>query len=400
VAEGQEKAADGPETLRPAPHHDGPLGSSGAAPNEPLPPAEKPAPVEAEQPAPVEAEKPAPDEAPAAAEEPAPAEPPSEPKAAETQIDLDKATVITIRSSSGRRVTRVLRHANPIKAAKVAGRSTHAWAKRPAGRLLVPTIIAVLLIGAAGTAGAFLVPEALNSASTPSATPRFPFDGAVPAVSAPSGNADLPQAPAVAGSAPAGSAFTGRRPADALAGWAQGVGTRVGIPVVAVQAYGYAELVAARTAPTCHLSWTTLAAIAKVESAHGSANGAVLGADGQALPAIVGLPLDGKGGRQLIKDTDGGTLDGDPTYDRAVGPLQFIPATWLEMKVDADNNGAADPNDTDDAALAAALYLCKGGRDMSKADAWWDAILSYNAVRPYAQQVFDAANEYGQRSRV
>ena len=37
---------------------------------------------------------------------------------------------------------------------------------------------------------------------------------------------------------------------------------------------------------------------------------------------------------------------------------------------------------------------------MSKADAWWDAILSYNAVRPYAQKVFDAANEYGQRSRV
>jgi hypothetical protein len=36
---------------------------------------------------------------------------------------------------------------------------------------------------------------------------------------------------------------------------------------------------------------------------------------------------------------------------------------------------------------------------MSQADAWWDAILSYNAVRPYAQKVFDAANDYGQRSR-
>jgi membrane-bound lytic murein transglycosylase B len=93
-------------------------------------------------------------------------------------------------------------------------------------------------------------------------------------------------------------------------------------------------------------------------------------------------------------------VDGDATFDRAVGPMQFIPATWREMAVDADNSGTADPNDIDDAALAAALYLCAGGRDLARADAWWDAILSYNAVRPYAQKVFDAANEYGRRSRV
>ncbi|AGZ46285.1 hypothetical protein AFR_40155 [Actinoplanes friuliensis DSM 7358] len=179
---------------------------------------------------------------------------------------------------------------------------------------------------------------------------------------------------------------------------------RAGIPVVAVQAYGYAELVVARTAPSCHLTWTTIAAIAKVESSHGSANGAVLSVDGSVAPPIFGLPLDGKGGRQLIQDTDQGTLDGDAQFDRAMGPLQFIPQTWTSVStgnsVDADNNGVSDPNDIDDASLAAAKYLCAGGRDLSKPDAWWDAILSYNAVRPYAQKVFDAANEYGQRSRV
>jgi membrane-bound lytic murein transglycosylase B len=126
----------------------------------------------------------------------------------------------------------------------------------------------------------------------------------------------------------------------------------------------------------------------------------VLGADGAVQPPVLGLPLDGKGGRQLIRDTDQGVMDGDRTYDRAVGPLQFIPATWREMQVDADNNQVADPNDIDDASLAAALYLCRGGRDLSRADAWWEAILSYNAVQPYAQKVFDAANEYGRRSRV
>jgi membrane-bound lytic murein transglycosylase B len=209
------------------------------------------------------------------------------------------------------------------------------------------------------------------------------------------GSAGLPPA----ATAPALPAVTGARPADALDGWAQQVGTRVGIPVVAVQAYGYAELVLARTMPSCHLSWTTVAAIGKVESSHGSHNGSVLGADGLVDPPIYGLPLDGKGGRQEIRDTDRGLLDKDTTYDRAVGPLQFIPATWLLYKVDADNSGAADPNDIDDASLAAATYLCQGGRDMAKADSWWDAILSYNAVRPYAQEVFDAANEYGRTSR-
>lgn len=310
--------------------------------------------------------------------------------------------------SSGGRATRVLRKANPARVA----RSTSDWAKRPSGRFVLPAIIAVLLLGAAGTAGAYLVPQALQSVPAPSATPTFGTDAGAPSVPmpGPSGLPSLPglsSAPAVVGGGlpatpPVG--IPGARPADALSGWAQQTGTRVGIPVVAVQAYGYAELVVGRTAPTCHLSWTTIAAIAKVESAHGSANGAVLGADGSVSPPIFGLPLDGKGGRQLIPDTDQGLLDKDAQFDRAIGPLQFIPQTWNEISVgnavDADNNGVSDPNDIDDASLATAVYLCKGGRDLSKADAWWDAILSYNAVRPYAQKVYDAANEYGVRSRV
>jgi transglycosylase-like protein with SLT domain len=322
----------------------------------------------------------------------------------------DKA-VVTVATASGGRATRVLRRANPVRVARSAGRSTSAWAKRPTGRLLIPAIIAVLLLGAAGTAGAYLVPEALQAEVSPSATPDFPL-GAGPGAPAASGpiaglptgvpGSGLPTAPgATIGGLPTNPGIAnGVRPADALASWAQQAGTRVGIPVVAVQAYGYAELVQARSTPNCHLNWTTIAAIAKVESAHGSANGAVLGADGSVQPPIYGLPLDGKGGRQLIRDTDQGVLDGDTTYDRAIGPLQFIPSTWRENAVDADNSGAADPNDIDDASLTTAVYLCKNGRDMSKADAWWDAILSYNAVRPYAQKVFDAANEYGQRSRV
>ncbi|GAA2549930.1 hypothetical protein GCM10010435_19700 [Winogradskya consettensis] len=320
------------------------------------------------------------------------------------------ALALASRAPSSRgSASRGLRKANPARMA----RSTSEWAKRPTGRFILPAVVTVLLLGAAGTAGAYLVPQALESAPTPSVTPGFGQDAGVPATSASA--APLPSLSTGAGvitppALPTGvptattpGAVTGARPADALAGWAQETGTRAGIPVVAVQAYGYAQLVAARRTPTCNLSWTTVAAIGKVESDHGSTGNSVLNTDGTVSPDIFGLQLNGEGGRQAIRDTDQGLLDKDTTWDRAVGPMQFIPQTWNELAVgnavDADNDGISNPNDIDDAALATATYLCKGGRDMSKPDAWWEAILTYNAVRPYAQEVYRMANQYGQLSR-
>ena len=286
------------------------------------------------------------------------------------------------------------------RAAVGAGRSTSAWARRPTGRLIVPATLATILLAGAVATGAYLVPQALRGKPVAAPTATVPPAGAAPNLTLPGG----PSQPAGAGfptasGAPSMPAPSAGRPAEALAGWAQQVGTRVGIPVIAVEAYGYAELVTNRTAPACHLSWTTLAALGQVESRHGSAGGSVLGADGVVRPPIYGLPLDGNGGRRLIRDTDQGAIDNDSTYDRAVGPLQFIPSTWRENAIDANSDGVPDPNDIDDASLTAASYLCKGGRDLAQPEAWWAAILSYNEVRPYAQRVFEAADQYGRLSR-
>ena len=196
---------------------------------------------------------------------------------------------------------------------------------------------------------------------------------------------------------PTGPVQTQRgRPADALSTWAVNL-SDLGIPQVALQAYGYAETVVSRTQPNCHLSWTLLAGIGAVESNHGRHGGANLLADGSSQPKIVGVQLSGAT-TERITDTDQGKLDGDPQFDRAVGAMQFIPATWKTWAVDADNDGKADPYDLDDAALSAAYYLCAGGRDLGTGSGWWSAVLSYNNLTPYATKVYAEADRYGRNS--
>ncbi|WBB92885.1 lytic murein transglycosylase [Verrucosispora sp. WMMC514] len=286
---------------------------------------------------------------------------------------------------------------------RAAARATRAWSRRPSGRLTLPGVFLLVLVAATATAGALVVPATLGAprpVAVDATADALPSDltpsGQVP----PPGQFPPPTATLPPGVTPPGTAGpVDGRPSDALAGWARDTGAKVGIDPIAMQAYGYAELVLAETDRACGLSWTTLAAIGLVESRHGQANNAQLGADGRAVPEIIGLPLDGQGNRMRIADTDRGELDRDTTYDRAIGPMQFIPTTWEEIGADADNDGRKDPHNIHDAALAAGMYLCKGGRNLTIPGDWWNAILSYNDVRRYAQDVFDAANRYGQASR-
>jgi hypothetical protein len=186
------------------------------------------------------------------------------------------------------------------------------------------------------------------------------------------------------------------RPADALSAWAVGLG-KLGIPQVALQAYGYAETVLSRTQPSCRLSWTMLAGIGSVESNHGRHGGATLLANGVSEPKIVGIQLNGSESKR-IADTDKGALDGDAQFDRAMGAMQFIPSTWERWKIDADNDGKQDPYDLDDAALASAYYLCANGRDLGTGADWWSAVLSYNNLEKYATEVYERADRYGRES--
>lgn len=159
---------------------------------------------------------------------------------------------------------------------------------------------------------------------------------------------------------------------------------RGALPATVLAAYQQAEAGLARSTPGCALRWQLLAAIGQVES--GQARGGRVDADGTTYTRIIGPQLNGRG-FALIRDTDGGVYDGDPSYDHAVGPMQFIPSTWAQWGADGSGDGRADPHNVHDAALAAGRYLCAGGRDLSRPQDLDRAILAYNRSRAYLSVV-------------
>ncbi|GAA1797720.1 hypothetical protein GCM10009795_049030 [Nocardioides hankookensis] len=167
-----------------------------------------------------------------------------------------------------------------------------------------------------------------------------------------------------------------------------------GIPAAALAAYQRAETVINSADPGCHLSWQLIAAIGRVESDHGRTNGNTLDAQGVATPGIYGPPLNGGDGTSRISDTDAGQYDADTTWDRAVGPMQFIPSTWSVVGVDADGDGQRNPQDVDDAALATAVYLCSGGDDLGTTAGQRSAVLRYNHSQSYVDLVLSIMAAY------
>ncbi|MEU6655940.1 hypothetical protein ABZ904_42930 [Streptomyces sp. NPDC046900] len=165
---------------------------------------------------------------------------------------------------------------------------------------------------------------------------------------------------------------------------AQHVAAESGLPASVLAAYRRAEASVRHTDPGCRLQWQLLAAIGKVES--GQASGGAVAANGDTLTRITGPALDGNG-FALIRDTENGVWDGDRVYDRAVGPMQFLPSTWKHWGADGNGDGVANPNNIYDAALAAGHYLCAGERDLGTAAGLERAILSYNYSRDYLDLV-------------
>jgi membrane-bound lytic murein transglycosylase B len=255
-------------------------------------------------------------------------------------------------------------------------------------------LVAVFVVLALGAVGVLLLTRATTPANELSAS-DIPALQVKPAAVAP--DSAIPVTLTAAEPIGSGGSGNGSAPTT-LTEWATKVSSATGIPQPAAWAYGNAELAMRATEPGCRISWATLAGIGRVESDNGQFNGASLRANGEETKPIIGVPLDGTGGNANIPDTDHGVLDGDPVYDHAVGPMQFLPSTWYAYAQDALGNGRPDPENIDDAALTAAKYLCVGGRDMSTPIGWWSAIMSYNDSIEYVQKVFGVADTYARQA--
>jgi hypothetical protein len=267
----------------------------------------------------------------------------------------------------------------------VAGRRRHR--RGP----LTAALAALTLVAASGTAAA--PHQAAATPADPAVNPPLavdlPADGRT-SLPGPQVLFDRHPRPWAAGkprpAAPPAAAFAPELAAD-------------GIPAVALTAYRKAEARLAKDQRGCHLRWYLVAAIGRVESDHGRYGGAQLRTDGTSTPKILGVPLDGRPGFALVRDTDHGRYDGDTHFDRAVGPMQFIPGTWAGYAADGNGDGRTDPFNLFDAGLAAAAYLCNG-HDLSTEAGQRAAVHNYNHSDEYVDLVLAVAAQYAHGVRV
>jgi membrane-bound lytic murein transglycosylase B len=241
-------------------------------------------------------------------------------------------------------------------------------------RYRTPLALALVLV-LAGSASTSRQPEAADQVASPSSSGADPGPASVTRIE--------PQPyPTVRGGTPAPAVRI-----STTRSRAQGAVARVDIADVLLTAYRSA---AASAPASCHLPVSLLAAIGQVES--GSLADVPL--DARHRASVLGPVLDGRHGFKAVKDTDGGRWDGNRRWDRAVGPLQFIPSTWRTFGVDGDGDGVADPQDVEDAAATAAAYLCYGGRDLSRPSTLRAAVLAYNASAAYEALVLTYQKRY------
>lgn len=163
--------------------------------------------------------------------------------------------------------------------------------------------------------------------------------------------------------------------------------------LVVIDAYFRASIQMSERRPGCGITWDQLAGVGLIESRHGSFGGSSVGPDGRTTNEILGPVLDGDP-FAAIADTDGGSWDGNLEWDRAVGPMQFIPSSWDIYGLDGNGDGVRDPHNLYDAAYAAAEHLCRGYSGIQGDNVYRRALLGYNRSAVYGSDVMAARERY------
>lgn len=167
------------------------------------------------------------------------------------------------------------------------------------------------------------------------------------------------------------------------------IGSVPGIPDTLLRAYQAAVTKAPKGCTG--MRWQILAGIGQIES--NQTAGSTIDANGNVTPPIYGPAIG-------FADTDAGKYDGTASADRAAGPMQFIPTSWVLFNSppyasDGNGDGKVDPQNVYDAALATANHLCGWpGTDMSDTAKLSAAIYGYNHSHEYVTRVLAAIANY------
>lgn len=171
------------------------------------------------------------------------------------------------------------------------------------------------------------------------------------------------------------------------------------LTLVVIDAYFRAQVSMSERRPSCGITWDQLAGVGLIESRHGTYGGSSVGPDGQTTKQILGPELNGDP-FAAISDTDGGAMDGNPIWDHAVGPMQFIPSSWQIYGLDGNGDGELDPHNMYDATLAAAEHLCRGYSGLQNQGTYRAALLGYNQSEVYGSDVIAAQQRYAAAVRL
>lgn len=186
---------------------------------------------------------------------------------------------------------------------------------------------------------------------------------------------------------------------------------QLGFSLIAFDAYRKAAAAVADEPAICAIDWATIGGIANIESFHGTLGNRFVTANGNLSRPLLGVLLDGGASEAdgeiddgvagdsgatstasfaRIPDSDGGALDGSAEFDRALGPMQFLPSTWRRYGADGNADGVNDPHNIYDSALGAANYLCAVAKEIDSG-ALELRLRSYNDSQTYVNKVLDDA---------
>lgn len=178
---------------------------------------------------------------------------------------------------------------------------------------------------------------------------------------------------------------------EQFSAWAAERSEPYGVPERALRAYAFAAWKVQQESG-CQVGWPTMAALGKVLSNHGEAQGSRINDDGTTTVALRGLGTALRPAA-VVADTDGGETDGDSTRDVPVGPLQIMPSRWEQFRLSTEPGKDPNPDDIDDAALTMASIVCKGG-DLSTPDGWDRGIISVVDDMEKVKEIHGVAKEF------